>query len=575
MTSAKTTDTTTTASDTLTAPQLPTTIDGDGRYVMSLLSDFCTATADHVNRMTDTDSASRDIRDFRVSFDRQGTLWQWQSVPTATYYELMTTASLLARTTDTACRIAPPTFSATVTLTAYLADGTTLAATLSYTKPRPKKPTNVTLSRTAEGTVIAYDAIPDDCIGAQLTIDGHTVRTSENSYHHRHDARLTNIAVAYYDSFGTGDSETVTTIVPTVTGFFAEQNGDWLDLTWNGISLYGAHYTIKVAHREPDWDSAMTLAETKDTHIRLRYPQAGHAYFLIKAFDTYGNASTEAAWTSLDRIADHRKNVIITLDQNETHYSGTKTNVYYDATANGLRLADGSRRGEYLFAVHLPKTYRARSWLEAKLIGVTDDRLSWDDAAFTWESEDATCTLWNGANGDLGGATLTKEIAEESAPTEGETVWTMDGTLTSSNGIAPTEAQHADTFGAARWNQGLLLSPITRLAYPTDGLTAFGLAFHLVCTTAPPTCEIVSLCGADGRLTLRYDGSSFALIGTDNVTVRIPYTTEARDYLTIGIEQTETARTLRLASLAQKTDRKSTTAMPPCMSATAIVWYPH
>ncbi|MBQ5587895.1 MAG: hypothetical protein IIU73_04695 [Selenomonadales bacterium] len=569
------TGTQTTATDKLTAPRLPTTIDGDGRYVMSLLSDFCQDTATLVNRANNIDTtAPTDIADFRVTFDRHGVLWQWASVPTALCYELTAGTTLLARTTETTARIAPPSFSGSVALTAHLADGTTITATLSYTKPRPKKPTNVTLSRTEGGTVIAYDSVPTDCIGAQLTIDGYTARTSENSYFYRHDSRLTDIAVAYYDSFGAGDALIISATVPPVTGFFAEQNGDWLDLTWHAASLIGARYIVKVAYREPDWNGAVTLTETADTHVRLRYPQAGRAYFLIKAFDTYGNASTEATWTTIDRIADHRKNVIITLDQADTHYGGTKTNLYYDAIANGLKLADGNRRGEYLIAVHLPEVYRARSWLEAKLIGVTDDRLCWDDAPFSWESEDASTTVWNGTSGDLIGATLTKEIAEASLPAEGETVWTMDGTLSSSADIAPTEAQHADTFLSARWNQGLLLSPITRLAYETDATATFGMVFHLTTDTQPPDCEIVSLRGADGTLTLRYDNGAFTLIGTDDIAVRLPYTTATRDFLALGIEQTATARTLRLASLAQQTDRKQTTDAPPCMTMTTIAWYP-
>ena len=564
-----------TTADKLTAPHLPSTINGDGRYVMSLLSDFCQDTATLVNRANNVDTtAPHTINDFRVTFDRQGTLWQWSSVPTALCYELTAGSALLARTSETNARIAPPSFSGSVTLTAHLADGTTLASTLSYTKPRPKKPTNITLSRTDDGTIIAYDSVPDDCIGTQLTIDGYTVRTSENSYFYRHDSRLTDIAVAYYDSFGAGDALIISATVPPVTGFFAEQNGDWLDLTWHASSLIGARYIIKVAYREPDWNGAITLTETADTHVRLRYPQAGRAYFLIKAFDTYGNASTEATWTTLDRIADHRKNVIITLDQADTHYSGTKTNLYYDAAANGLKLADGNRRGEYLIAVHLPEVYRARSWLEAKLIGVTDDRLCWDDAPFAWESEDASTTIWNGTSGDLIGATLTKEIAEASHPTEGETVWTMDGTLSSAADIAPTEAQHADTFLSARWNQGLLLSPITRLAYKVDATDTFALVFHLTTDTRPADSEIVSLRGDDGTLTLRYTDGAFTLIGTDNIAVHLPYTFRTRDCLAIGIEQTQDKRTLRLASLAQQTDRQQTTTAPPCTSPTTIAWHP-
>ena len=100
------------------------------------------------------------------------------------------------------------------------------------------------------------------------------------------------------------------------------------------------------------------------------------------------------------------------------------------------------------------------------------------------------------------------------------------------------------------------------------------MVFHLTTDTQPPDCEIVSLRGADGTLTLRYDSGAFTLIGTDDIAVRLPYTTATRDFLALGIEQTATARTLRLASLAQQTDRKQTTEAPPCMTMTTIAWYP-
>ena len=576
---ASRTDTgTQTAPQRLTAPHLPAAIGGDGRYVMSLLTDFCTEVTDEVNRLGNaltSEAIPTDIDSFFVTFDREGVLWEWNSVPTATHYELTAGTLLLERTELTTSRAAPPTYSGSVTLTAYLADGTRLARTLDYTKPRPHAPTNVTLSRTSLGIRVSYDEIPPDCIGAQITAGGQTYRTTQTDCLLKTaDERLGTISLAYYDSFGIGAVTAVTTEVPVVTGFFAEQNGEWLDLTWDSIPIADLRYTVKIAHRTPDWDSAAPLITVRADRARLRYPQAGTATFLIKAFDPYGNASPTAARTTLDRAADYRRNVLVTLDQAETAYSGTKTGLYYDASANGLRLDDGKRRGEYLFSVHLPQVYRARSWLEAKLIGVTATSLAWDDSAFDWTSEDAVTTVWNGACGDLGGAAVQTEIAEAAAPREGETIWTMDGTLLPNDLTAPPHAQHADTFATARWNSGLVLTPLTRLTCPAEVGHTFGLVFHLITDAAPAPAEIVTLRGTDGSLTLRYTDGAFCLIGTDGICLRVPYTTAGRDFLAIGIGQTATHRMLRIASLEQHTERTDTIPAAPCTAVTALSWHP-
>lgn len=588
MTDARTTtaatlsaDTATTAASTattVTAPPLPATIDGDGRYVMSLLTDFCTDITDEVNRLngSTSDAIPPAIDNFFVSFDREGVLWEWDSIPTALYYDLTAGTALLERTTATASRAAPPTFSGTVTLTAHLADSSRVTATLDYTKPRPHAPTHVTLSRTSLGTLISYDDIPPDCIGAQITAGGQTIRSLQSSCLIPHDVstRLGRISAAYYDSFGIGETVTVSTELAAVTGFFAEQNGEWLDLAWDSLPAADLRYTIKIAYRTPDWDSAAELITVRSDRARLRHPQASSAYLLIKALDPYGNTSPKAAWTRLERAADYRRNVILTLDQSETVYRGTKTGLYYDGAANGLRLDDAKRRGEYLFSVHLPQVYRARNWLEAKLIGVTDDTLAWDDSTFDWTSEDSARTVWNGACGDISGAVLATEIAEAAEPQQGETIWTMDTLLTASDGTAPAAQQHADTFAPARWNQGLLLTPLTRLAYPLPPTDTFSLVFHLT-TDDPAPAEILTLRGDSGSLTLRYTGKEFLLIGADTARITIPYTAAGRDYLAVGIGQSAETRTLRLSSLQQHTDRTESIPAAPCMTVTELLWHPN
>lgn len=557
----------------LTAPQLPATIAGDGRYVMSLLNDFCADVADALGRVEASESTPSAIDNFVVTFDREGILWRWDEVATALYYELSADDKRLCLTTSTSDRTAPTAYSGTARLTAHLADGSTLTQTLSYTKPRPRAPQTITCTRTEGALVIGYSAIPSDCIGIELVIDGQTYRTTESAYI-LSQANASTISGAYYDSFGTGEATVTRTEVPAVTRFFAEQNGDWVDLSWERVDCYNATYTVKIAYRTPDWHSATTLLTTSDTHARIRFPQEGEVFFLIKAADSAGNHSTSATYATLNRAADRTHNVILTLDQADIAYSNVKTNLYYDALADGLRLTENARRGEYLIGVHLPTVYRARNWLAAKLIGVTDDTLVWDDSPFAWTSEDASATVWNGACGDISEATLAKEIAEESEPTATETVWTMADTLCATDGTAPVTSAHADTFDNGRWDRGLVLTPLTRLAYTVRTTDTFTFIFHLTACTAMTDSEIVTLSGEDGAFTLRYLGGAFHLCATDGHTLTLDYQVGADDHLTFAISQTNAVRTLRLASLAQGTDRTISLPLPPCTIVNTVCYHP-
>lgn len=567
------TDTTTTAT-ILRPPDLPATIAGDGRYVMTLLNDFCHEVTTSVNYVTDAieDAPPATIDNFFVTFDREGILWRWDSVPTALHYELSVAGTRLALTTDTSCRVAPLSYVGTATLTATLADGSTITEQLSYAKPRPAAPQGLSLSTTESGILIRYNAIPADCIGIELTVGNATYRTTDDSYL-LPDFATSTISARYYDCFGTGMTATLDSTLPAVTRFFAEQNDEWVDLCWDSVDHYRVSYVLKVAYLTPDWDSATTLMTTTQTHARIRFPQQGKIYFLIKAVTPAGIYSTEATYATLNRSTERARNVIITLDQDAICYPHAKTGLYYDAIARGLRLSEHTRRGEYTFGVHLPTTYRARNWLATKLIGVTDDTLIWDDSTFGWNSTAATATVWNGASGDLSETTLTQEIAEAS-PVTAQTTWTMAETLTAFDGTNPTESQHADTFEPARWDSGLAITPLTRLTYTVEPATTFALIFHLTLGDTLTPADIVTLYDEGNSLTLRYFPHHLQLIGTDGITLTLDYTPQPADHIAIGISQSTTHRILRLATLYDNLQQQAQTPAPPITAITHISYHP-
>lgn len=59
---------------------------------------------------------------------------------------------------------------------------------------------------------------------------------------------------------------------------------------------------------------------------------------MIKAVDDHGNYSQDATWYLMTADKEINKNVIIDYNQLDVGYSGIKTNMYYNAQMQGLRL---------------------------------------------------------------------------------------------------------------------------------------------------------------------------------------------------------------------------------------------
>lgn len=235
------------------APQLPHVVQGDGRYVMSLLNEFLKSMAAQVN-LANGFSAEEikpeagkypTPRNFYLTFNRIGGVLTWNhiaDISNLAYYELRTdknvgkNVGLLERTIDTTSYKLPVNYAATVYLFAVSKDAEASApAELNYTKARPDAPKDIAVTKNNEGSLITFLDIPSNCIGANIYIAGQQFQTLTNIYLHKGNTDIEKVEVAYYDQFGEGERGYLYLVLPDVTGLLVERNGAELDFYWGRL----------------------------------------------------------------------------------------------------------------------------------------------------------------------------------------------------------------------------------------------------------------------------------------------------------------------------------------------------
>lgn len=550
----------------LSAPDLPPVVKGDGRYLMTLLRQFLVETAREVNLANgftaeEIDSADKGKvaapKNFRLVFDRLGGHLSWSHIYEAenlAYYEVRSNTNvgskvgLLERTRDNQSNKLPLTYVGQIYLFAVTKDGkVSNGAEIHYTKARPTAPEDLALTKDQQGTLISFLAIPSDCIGANIYVNEQRYSSPDNLFLYAGTDVIKKIRVAYYDQFGEGESATIYCILPDVENFIVERNGAQLFFYWDAVPVHDVHYVVKVG-ATPDWDRALTLFETAINKHRYIYPNVGRYYMLIKAVDEHRNFSANATYVVLDNIKDISKNVIISLSQRATGYSGNKINMYYDALNEEIKLDNDALLGEYIVDVQLPQRYRARNWFDYKVIGETSNNLVWDDLDWPWDSEEASITTWNGVVGDLNGVQIVHEIARFTGIEQSDLdeVFNLNHDVDGAKGTTATTAHHVDDYRAGRWHDGLFIGDLTALSYPVNVPREFMINFNLTMHQTLEDSLIMTLKNVNNFLVLSYDSTAreFILRGSDGCSINVPVKLTERDWITFAISQTNSTRVL-------------------------------
>lgn len=580
----------------LRLPNLPKSIQGDGRYLMSLLRQSLEDIALQVNiangfsaeEINPEQGGYPTPRNFFLSFTRLGGTLSWShlnDISELAYYETRTDTNvgvaygLLDRTTENTSDNLPVSYSGTIYLYAISKDGTASnPSTLNYTKARPDAPTDIALTTTNEGTLVTFLTIPTDCIGATIYVDGAAYSSVDNIFLLKQErTTIRKVEIAYFDQFGEGERGVLYVTLPDVTGLLVERNGSELDFYWDAINVYGVSYVVR-AGREPDWSLGLELFTTKtNDKNRFIYPNVGEYYVMVKVVDGHGNYSKNAAYYFLSNTEDIYRNVILEFDQNEVLYSGNKLNVYYDPTLGGVTLERDAFYGEYIFQAHLPQRYRARNWLEYEPIMTSDSTAEWDDLNLPWDELEHMA--WGGELGDLENVSFKQQIAypkddDSNALVNSE----LNGSLNTSGGDEPLESRHADDFQSGRWGDGLYISQLTRLSYSVGSLPKeFSFSFCLKVKNDFSDTVIAVIADDDGnKLEIGYEAYEDRFYVRDSAGGELWLATafdKERDWLTFAISQNLEERTLFIHSYSKSTSGSSAEKLEPISFGETTILY--
>ncbi|AVO28078.1 hypothetical protein [Megasphaera elsdenii] len=607
----------------LTFPDLPTAIQGDGRQLISLLRKYLKSVNEQVNvangfTADDVDASTKGDfpmpRNFTLMFDRLGGVLNWDAVDDAdlAYYEVRTNADvgnsygLLEKTVATSSLVIPTTASGKIYLFAISKHGkVSNGRTITYNKRRPSAPSDISLTKNNEGTLITFLEIPSNCIGANLYIDGQKYQTVDNVFLYP-SPDIKELYIAYYDQFGEGERAYLSCFVPNVTGFWVEKNGANLYFYWDALSIYNIKYVVKVGQTQK-WEQGTEIFRSKVNKYRYIRPNEGNYYFMIKAVDDHGNYSTDASWYYLSSDPEINKNIILDYNQYKLGYSGIKTNMYYNAAMEGLRLEKESFNGEYLMKVLLPQKIKARNWIDCKINAVTEQTLRVCDMTFTVDSYEASHILVCGILGDMDGVELKKQIARYTGKLDDTFDAIIDGTSKATGGELLIEKN--TSYTPVRWNDGALITDVGQLEYSCNIPEKFSIGFWFKNTAPLTDCIIAELrgnapnqmdyiavkdmtfivdsyearhLGADGiwrdiNLYIGYDKRLDSFYVRDTVNERILYLrldTADRDWLFFGLSQSVDKRLFFIREFDLDITKYVKAFIPPCTSFNRIFFNP-
>lgn len=528
-------------------PNLPTSIRGDGRYLMTLLNNFVSSVSDQVNYIngyvTTTSVSSIPVpKYFYLEFNNSGLEFSWSAVDVDNFdhYELRLNTQvgnnigLLAKTTDLKCSPALENRTGTAYLYVVLKSGDySNPYKLNYSKAIPAAPQNVAVSKVEEGTLIFFDSIPSDCMGAVVYINNIPFETLSSTFLYTGGATVSDVLVSYYDSFGCGDTIDAYFDPPLINNFFVERNDCHLHFYWDAVSLYNAHYIIK-RNTSNDWDTGEIVCDVATTTYNCIFPNVGSYYFMIKVFDEHGNTSDECTFVTLDTVPDIQRNVII---ENYQHpkFLGVKNNLTYDSSTGSLVLPQNVISGFYCFNSVLPQQYRARNWIDYNVFSFSEFNCTWGEADFDWESEKAGYT-WTGALSSSA-ALVRSEIAPYigADPNVFDHI-SFDNTLISSNGVVPS--YKSISYSPSYFTDGALISCFSYVRY------SISLPLEFSCVFSAKVVDIasgllLSFTGNSGSMSLSYSYSTksfvFSYTGSDDLSVSVPFF--KNDILYFGISQ--------------------------------------
>jgi sulfur carrier protein ThiS len=345
----------------------------------------------------------------------------------------------------------------------------------------------------------------------------------------------------------------VTVQVPgpkAVRGFQANTNNNLIIFTWlPNTDQKISGYELREG---TSWENGTSLGQVSGTSHAVPVNNNNNRTFWIKAINTIGIRSENATFASPIIAELPEYNIVQNFDKAPT-FAGKKIN--FSVNAGTLEMAVDATHAEYVFDVDLLETFLARNQLSINFDVLTSETMTWDEATFTWASNEAN-RAWL-IRGDADTMSMTAYIALQQTSLQSHEieVFSLDNTLVGLGGSTATVSTSVtfdNTLGHSRYGEyAMVLDEDTELEWDKPLTPQFTVTFWVVLEQLAFEWVVFRLTDInDNFLSLTVDDSELKLTGSDDVVLTLG-TADGLAFgtkLMIGISQTDTERRLFLGN---------------------------
>ncbi len=331
-------------------------------------------------------------------------------------------------------------------------------------------------------------------------------------------------------SLGIASIETSVTAPLNVRDFQVVSQGASILARWEAVPGSGIEYEVRSFRGSPPdpttlWGVGQFLGRSSATELTTLFPvrDQGNTTFLCKAISRAGLFSADAVFFSLGTAPIENRNEILFRNEQTLNFPGLKNSLEFDTDSNNLFLALTTQdipilRGEYIAEINLPRSIRARNWIEIDTVFRTALSLDWQNASFPWNSVQANVP-WTPPL-DIDNAQVIPYLAEELTATPPSVLegWTLDNTLVGMVQSTPPVNQQNVAYGQSRYRNGLIIDPLTKVDWNFNVPNEFSVLFTVLHRTLNNINREIYLTleAPGGTLVLGHDPSTMLTFLEDN-----------------------------------------------------------
>lgn len=331
-----------------------------------------------------------------------------------------------------------------------------------------------------------------------------------------------------------------------VPQFYATTSKDRIRFDWTQVEGIDVEYEIREGN---NWSTGLVIARVKGNNTTVLIPARPNATYCIKAVSSAGLYSENPRYLKPDVELFSNRNIILEIDNGAEGFPGITYGFeplsYVD---QALVMQQECVRAEHYFPVHLKKNTRARNWFETEAFSYSN-RLRWEDLHYRFSSAEAHVSWINSKGLRDSDGEIECLIMKSQGPEnyKGLYGFPYSGYTHDYKDLIYPAVEKNISYSEGRITQGLAMEKDTYIEYSDlvipDTITVF---FKVkVDNTSEDDINFIMLYGTNTYMKVyMYNGNLYLRV-SDHKDIILPIKrAEVLDFLTIGISQSATERTL-------------------------------